>query len=92
MSNQIKNFIQYIQKLYNDLFCLDHGAEVGDKTISGNTPLHWAAFKGNLELCKLLVEGGAVVDVMNDFGWKPIHDADHCGHAEVVKFLQKHGE
>lgn len=41
----------------------------------GNTPLHSAARIGNIELCRLLISAGAVVDAINNKGSSPLHMA-----------------
>jgi len=39
------------------------------------TALHYASFRGNVELCKLLVDNGADVNVRNHFGLNVMHIA-----------------
>jgi ankyrin repeat protein len=52
---------------------------------STENALMWLAFKGNLELVKLMVEKyGAEVEKE---GWSPIHYAATKGHLPVVQFL-----
>ncbi|XP_040565115.1 uncharacterized protein [Lepeophtheirus salmonis] len=58
------------------------------KDSGGNTALHLAAEKGILPVAKLLVEGGADVNIRNESpGWTPLHFASYEGHLELVKFL-----
>jgi hypothetical protein len=54
-------------------------------------PLHIAAEKGQLALCKLLVAKGATVDAKNEFDRTPLFSAIRAGHQKVVAFLLKKG-
>lgn len=44
---------------------LDRGAGKDDQDELGFTPLHWAAFTGQIEVCKLLISRGASYDIEN---------------------------
>ena len=44
-------------------------------SLPGGTPLHWAAMKGNLELCRVLVAAGADVRARNAQGRTPLEHA-----------------
>ena len=57
---------------------------------AGNTALHVAAYSRNLQLTKLLLEHGAIVDPVNARGCTPLHFAAHEGDLEIVNFLLKH--
>jgi len=53
----------------------------------GFTPLHFAAKSGYLNVCKHLVESGAISDAeTNDFKI-PLIFAAHFNHTHVVSFL-----
>lgn len=41
---------------------LEHGADVNVESANGLTPLQTASCKGNMEICKILMEAGATVD------------------------------
>ncbi|MFN7834447.1 MAG: ankyrin repeat domain-containing protein [Burkholderiaceae bacterium] len=60
-------------------------------TPSGSTPLHIAANKGNVEIVKLLVEGGAntkgVFIANANTRYTPLHLAALKGNLEVVQYL-----
>jgi len=62
---------------------ISQGADVNAKTSSGETPLHFAAMVGNLEVVKLLVSKGAV----NDDDLTPLERATDNGHTAIVKYL-----
>lgn len=44
---------------------ISDGVSVNAKDPGGNTPLHWAAFRGHEEICRLLLQLGAEVDSPN---------------------------
>mmetsp|Transcript_39462 Transcript_39462/g.106509 ORF Transcript_39462/g.106509 Transcript_39462/m.106509 type:complete len:218 (-) Transcript_39462:160-813(-) len=63
------------------------------RTISGcrySTPLHEAAYCGNLSTCKwLLANGGQKsLELRNKMGRTPLHNAILCQHDEVAKLLE----
>lgn len=53
--------------------------------------LHNAAHKGNLELVKQLVSGGANVNARDKLGSTPLHYAANQYHLDVMKFLIDNG-
>jgi ankyrin repeat protein len=63
------------------------GANIEAKTNEGDTPLHFACFKGRLAIVKALVSGGANICAANDDGHLPIHRAIHYRNSEVAKYL-----
>ncbi len=68
------------------------GADVNSKNKSGVYSLHWAAWNGNLEMVKKLIEKHAYVDVMDGYRDEtPLSWAAKKGHLEVVKFLVEKG-
>ena len=52
---------------------LEHGADVNARAKNEWTPLHWAAFKGRLEITQLLLDHGANVNAENDYRETPLH-------------------
>ncbi|KAL9585139.1 MAG: hypothetical protein Q9212_001705 [Teloschistes hypoglaucus] len=54
---------------------------------AGNTPLHWAAMNGHLEVVELLVESGADLRVQNQAGHDAAFEAERGGKEEVVAWL-----
>ena len=61
------------------------------KDENNNTPLHWVAEKGNVELVEILTEYGVRVDAENDFAETPLSYASENGHYEAVKLLLESG-
>ena len=53
----------------------------------GNTPLHWAAYNGHLEVVKLLVAAGADMWIKNAAGHLAMFEAERAEKGEVVQFL-----
>lgn len=78
-----------------DLFdyLLTQGGDIKLADQSGETALHWAAWQGNLEACKWLVEGGADVEAYYraNGGLTPLRCAAESGNLELVKYLVAKG-
>jgi ankyrin repeat protein len=55
-----------------------------------NTPMHWAAMSGHLEVIKLLHKEGAKLALKNVVGTTPLSDAAGSGWTEIIKYLVKH--
>ena len=45
----------------------------------GQTPLHWAAFSGDVDTIAMLLEAGAFEDARDQHGFTPLHAAAHSG-------------
>jgi ankyrin repeat protein len=63
----------------------------------GNTPLHWAAFHGQLAAVKVLIDAGANVNAKNNYGpympgelWGALNQGATT-HQDPVWLLQSHG-
>ena len=57
------------------------------KDYGGETPLHWAAIKGNKEVAELLLKYKADVNAKNTAGETPLHIAARHGHLEIAELL-----
>ncbi|KAF5903389.1 BRCA1-associated RING domain protein 1, partial [Clarias magur] len=57
----------------------------------GETPLHLAAIKGDVETTKALLEQGADPNLKDHAGWTPLHEACNLGHVGVVEVLLQQG-
>lgn len=63
------------------------GAERESKNAGGYTPLHSAAWAGNIEVVNCLLTKGANPNCTNGMQQTPLHSAAVMGHAEVVSAL-----
>ena len=70
---------------------LEAEAALETRSSRGDTALHWAAQKSNLELVTILIEKGADINAAGDLGNRPIHLAVSCGSVEIVDFLLQRG-
>jgi ankyrin repeat protein len=74
-----------------DSFLLEHGPDINAQTENGWTPLHWASFKGALEVVRLLLEYFADVEVKNKDVKTAFQVATDGGLEKVVELLREHG-
>ncbi|XP_059158300.1 oxysterol-binding protein-related protein 1-like isoform X3 [Physella acuta] len=70
---------------------LDINCKGEQKSNRGWTPLHLAAYFGQTSAVRLLLEFGAIVDVLNTSGESPLHLSAYTGREEVVALLLQHG-
>jgi hypothetical protein len=64
---------------------------VNMKNVNGWTPLHEAAFKGHIEIARLLLQNGAEVNAKGNGGWTPLHCSACDGHVEILHLLVEKG-
>uniref|UniRef100_A0A3P9BTS8 BRCA1 associated RING domain 1 n=1 Tax=Maylandia zebra TaxID=106582 RepID=A0A3P9BTS8_9CICH len=57
----------------------------------GETLLHLAAIKGDVEAVKDLLDQGADPNLKDNAGWTPLHEACNLGHLAVVELLVSMG-
>ncbi len=50
-----------------------------------------AAYEGQLDVVRLLIEKGADVNAMNENGFTPAMVAAYVGYDEIVSILRQHG-
>ncbi|KAI8946096.1 ankyrin repeat-containing domain protein [Xylaria longipes] len=53
----------------------------------GETPLHRATSRGNVDIVRCLYDAGAAIDSRTPYGETPLHLAAKYGNVEVVQFL-----
>ena len=61
------------------------------KNKDGGTPLHNAAWKGHVEIAKLLIVKNADVTAKDVEGQTPLDWAEEEKHKEIADLLRKHG-
>jgi hypothetical protein len=57
----------------------------------GWTPLHYAAWKGHVEIARLLLQNGAEVNVRSNGGSTPLHCSAWNGHVDILHLLVENG-
>ncbi len=74
-------------------FLLDCGINIGNGDHNGDTPLHWACYKGHVSCVLFLIEaahnamGGVNLEALNRDGGTALHAASNVGHVEVGSAL-----
>ena len=69
-------------------FAIARGASVNRHDDIGSTPLHTAAWRGDLAMAKLLIEAGARIDVIDSrTGETPLHSAARGVEPAMMTFL-----
>ncbi len=69
---------------------LAEGTPVDYRNFNGETVLHVAASRGDLEMVKFLVSKGADVNALTGKRWQPIHHAMRFEHPKVANYLISH--
>ena len=71
------------------LDALKSGEDVNERDVDcgGRTALHWAASRGHIECCRLLIANGANSQITSFAGWTPLHSAAEAGHSSCVRYL-----
>ena len=66
---------------------LDAGADPNARSASGGTPLHTAAFTGNIPVIQMLLASGADTNATDDTGHTPLDVARDRHHSEAAALL-----
>ncbi|XP_076326636.1 uncharacterized protein LOC143233810 isoform X2 [Tachypleus tridentatus] len=61
------------------------------RNAKGETPLHIATIKGNVNRVKELLTEGVNPNVKDNAGWTPLHEACNHGHKQIVELLLDYG-
>src|SRR5690606_23412026 len=70
---------------------IDEGADVSAAQGDGTTPLHWAVYRLDLELARLLLARGADPSAANRYGSTPLAEAVKAASPELVALLLEAG-
>ncbi|KAJ9661556.1 ankyrin repeat-containing protein [Neophaeococcomyces mojaviensis] len=73
----------------------EHRRFVNTQNVNGNTPLHWAALNGHIEVVKALVKAGADPTIVNEAGRDAVVEAEYSSKesaAECANWLLKECE
>jgi ankyrin repeat protein len=68
----------------------EHPALIHARDAEQSTPLHWAAWKNQVEVAKVLLSAGADVNAVNQndhWGTTPLHAAAHGNQKAVAEVL-----
>jgi hypothetical protein len=71
---------------------LEYEADPNAQQNDGDTPLHHAAFRGDIKMLRILLQNSAEVNKVNYmFGRTPLHYAADCGHIDAVRLMLEYG-
>ncbi|HUT10864.1 MAG TPA: ankyrin repeat domain-containing protein [Thermoguttaceae bacterium] len=66
---------------------LANGAEVNARNSDGKTPLHAAAWRGCVEVVRVLLAHKADAAIQGNMGFTAVDEARSAGHEAVVELL-----
>ena len=75
----------------DDAMARNEAEITASQRLQGGTALHEAAGSGDEGVVKLLLQSGAMVDALDNFGATPIHRAAYNGHVETIRLLRQNG-
>eukprot|EP01038_Epipyxis_sp_PR26KG_P009672 gene9672-13022_t len=78
----IKSFIESEKRLAKASDTSEHG--------NGWSSLHYASYQGHLAIVSILIDNGADVNNLNDFGFTPLIYAAQQGHIDICEYLLEH--
>jgi hypothetical protein len=92
----IRSWLSQLVKSSEDARELIQGyhEQFGSSRVASQSEI-WTLFRevvmNHLEVVKFLLEKGADFNMVNNYGWTPLHAASDNGHLEVVKLLLEKG-
>lgn len=63
------------------------GTDINRPSADGTTPLHWAAYYGNVDLVRALLRAEADPATSNDYGSSPMGEAATAGNLDIIELL-----
>ena len=70
---------------------IDAGANIESKSLSGLTPLLYAARYGHKDVAEILLKAGANINAEDNDGWNALHYAIHHKRKDLEILLKKYG-
>lgn len=67
---------------------IKYGANINSQTYAGDTAAHLGAYRGYLDVVKILVDNGSDVWIMNVSGHDVIQEAQSKGQSHIVKYIR----
>ena len=89
MSPDIQSFFLEVAELPD--FCGISPVGLHTRNVLGETPLHVAATRGDVEMIAALLDAGADIQVPGEYRYTPLHAAAGQGHADAVRLLLARG-
>jgi ankyrin repeat protein len=71
--------------------CIEMGANVNARTLTGHTPLHFASFYSVMEGVRILLDVGAIVDTTTNDGYTPLYYAIRYEYVGFTKLVLDRG-
>lgn len=82
------NYVFVFSKMCKKVeYLLANGAHPNDQANCQASALHYAAECGNLEICKILLDNGALISVKNEYGMTPVITAAERTKEFVVEMF-----
>lgn len=71
-------------------YFIEQGLDINETDMGGNTPLHTALFRNNIECVKFLIDNGANTEIKNNRGYTIGEYATLCGLDDISYFIQSY--
>ncbi|GAM22904.1 hypothetical protein SAMD00019534_060790 [Acytostelium subglobosum LB1] len=89
---QLRECVAYVEKVRLQNPSADLSSVINNGDESGNSPLHWACYKGHYDIVKYLLSIGSNPNLPNhDEGQTPLHWACIGGNPYIVKYMYNSG-